>query len=563
MLDWEDMGYALNLGTLDPVGIGAALGELAADALRRPDELTRSWLELSTGQMRAGLRVLSGYLGEPAATEPAADRRFADRAWRENPLLRGILESYELWAEWARTLAERSQLTGAQRRKAQFGVGLLIDALAPSNMPWLNPAVIKEAIDTGGLSVMKGMANMWTDVATNNGRPRQVDASGFELGRNLAATPGRVIYRNELMELIAYEPQTDQVYAEPIVCSPPWINKYYVMDLAPGRSFIEYAVRNEFQVFAISYRNPDASVAGLSMDDYLEKGLLTALDVASRVSGSPRVNVVGLCLGGTLTAIALGYLAATGQPERVGWAAVTNTLVDFGEPGDLGVFTDEASIQRLEKEMAERGYLEASQMAGTFDWLRGNDLVWNYVVSNWYMGKQPPAFDILAWNADSTNMPATMHSQYLRACYLRNELVQPGAFKALGVPLDLGIVSTPMYVLAAENDHIAPWRSAYRTTQLVGGDVTFTLTSAGHIAGMVNPVDNPKSSHWARAGCPPSPEEWRTGAEQCRGSWWAHWLAWASARSGEKVAPPALPMGEPAPGQYVRNRLAPPMDASR
>jgi polyhydroxyalkanoate synthase len=361
------------------------------------------------------------------------------------------------------------------------------------------------------------------------------------------------------MELIAYEPQTAKVYAEPILCSPPWINKYYIMDLAPGRSYIEWAVTHGFTVFCISYRNPDSSMAKFTMDDYLRLGILSALDRIQEITGAPRVNIAALCLGGTLAVLALAYLAAKGQSGRVGWTTLTNSLIDFSAPGDLGVFTDESTIERLEQRMNDRGYLEADAMAGTFDWMRANDLIWNYVVSNWYMGKKPPAFDILAWNGDSTRMPAAMHSQYLRSCYLNNLLVKPNAFTILGTPVDLGKIRTPLYVLGAESDHIAPWRSTYRTTQLTGGEATFVLTSSGHVAGIVNPPGNPKASFWTSGVVPKSTDAdaWRASAAQTTGSWWEHWVAWARTRSGKSVLPPKLPAGDPAPGRYVRDEVGP------
>ncbi|MBV8281147.1 MAG: alpha/beta fold hydrolase, partial [Candidatus Eremiobacteraeota bacterium] len=390
------------------------------------------------------------------------------------------------------------------------------------------------------------------------GQPRQVDTSGFTLGKNLAATPGCVIFRNDLIELIAYEPQTKKVHAVPLLCSPPWINKYYIMDLAPNRSFVEFAVRAGHQTFMISYRNPDETMAGYTMDDYLRKGVLTALDVVERTTGSKKTNLMGLCLGGTLVVIALAYLAAKGQAARVNSATVTNTLIDFALPGDLGVFTDEASVTRLEERMRERGYLEAGEMAGTFNALRANDLIWSYVVNNWFMGKEPPAFDILAWNGDSTRMPAVMHSQYLRACYLQNALTKPGAFAIDSVKTDLRKIKTPMYVLGAEADHIALWAGSYATTQLVGGETKYTLSNSGHIAGIVNPPDNPKACYWTkpRAAKGESAHEWRESATRHQGSWWNDWAAWIGKRAGSMVAPATLPPGEPAPGRYVLNEVA-------
>jgi polyhydroxyalkanoate synthase len=550
----EDLAYGLDVAGLDPASLGQALASAGVGLAQRPDRLFKATAELALEETQVALnlaRRLVSADGDPQATPEAGDRRFADRAWRDNPFLDGALQAYLVASRRARELLGAADLPAPEARKAQFALELLLDAAAPSNIPWLNPAVLKEAIDTGGLSVAKGFANFVTDLIDNGGMPKQVDASGFELGRDLAATPGRVVLRNELMELIAYEPQTETVFAQPFVYSPPWINKYYVMDLAPERSFIEFAVRRGFTVFAISYRNPDASMADVTMDDYLRDGLFAALDRAQEITGAEKVNIEAVCLGGTMSVIGLAVLAARGQAGRVGWTSLNNTLVDFGEPGVLGVFTDEQTVERIERKNKRQGFLDSTDLGGTFTWLRGNDLVWNYVVSGWYMGKQPPAFDILAWNADATRLPATMHSQYLRACYLRNDLVSPGAFSIDGTPVDVSTVETPLYILSAQNDHIAPWRSVYRTTQLTGGETRHVLTSGGHIAGMVNPP-GPKASFYAREDTPADPEEWLAGAEKVQASWWEDWADWASARSGERVAPPTLPEGEPAPGSYIR-----------
>ncbi|MDP9248596.1 MAG: poly-beta-hydroxybutyrate polymerase, partial [Candidatus Dormibacteraeota bacterium] len=420
MAPLEELSYGMNLTGQDPAELTKSLFQLAAEIAQDPAELARSGAELALAEAGLALevsRLLLGSREEPAIKPDPSDRRFNDPAWHESPWLRGVLGSHLLWARWWGKQMQASRLEGPARRKAAFALNLLLDAAAPTNLPWLNPSVWKQTVETGGMSLARGGINALTDILLNNGKPRQVDVTPFELGRNLAATPGRVVLRNELIELLMYEPQTEHVHRNPLVCSPPWINKYYVMDLAPDRSFIEYAVRAGHTVFAISYRNPDASMRDLGMEDYLRLGWLTAVEAAQSITEAPKVNVLGLCLGGTLTGIGLAYLAARGEQERIGWAAFTNTLLDFSEPGDLGVFADEAGVRSLEARMKKKGYLEASTMAGTFDWMRGNDLVWSYVISNWYMGKQPPAFDILAWNSDSTNMPSTMHSEYLRSCY--------------------------------------------------------------------------------------------------------------------------------------------------
>ena len=550
-----DLQYGLDLAAVDPASLNGALAQAAVRFVAKPGAASRAVGELALEQGSIGLGVLRRLLGAESKdlTRLDGDPRFTDRAWRENPVLSGLAESYLATTSWAHGQITSADLPPVTRRKAELALEILADAVAPTNLPFLNPAVVKEAIDTGGLSVARGAANFLEDLVGNGGLPSQVDRSSSELGRDLAATPGRVVFRNDLIELLAYEPRTEQVFAEPILYNPSWINKYYVLDLSPGRSFIEYAVDRGFAVFAISYRNPDESMQGLTLDDYLRQGVLAALDRTAELSGSERVNLLGVCIGGTLTVAALAVLAARGEAERVGWATLLNTLVDYGEPGAIGAFTDERTIERIERRMAKRGFLSGAELAGPFTWMRGNDLVWRYVVSSWYQGKRPAAFDILSWNADATRLPATMHSQFLRACYLDNRLVEPGAFTIDGTPVDLSRVETPLYVLASETDHIAPWESAYRTTQLVGGEeVRFVLTRGGHTVGMVTTPQSSKAWFRANGSSPGEAAEWLRRSEQTAGSWWEDWAAWAAERSGEPVAPATLPDGEPAPGRYVR-----------
>jgi polyhydroxyalkanoate synthase len=561
----EEFAYGLDVAGLDMASLAESLRAVVADAMTDPARITTWTAEVMLADQAIGLNMLRRFMQEPVtplAAPAGGDKRFADAAWTKNPMLAGMLEGYLVRARAALKLVEGSRLPEATRRKAKFALTMLTDAMAPTNIPWVNPVVVKEAIDTGGGSLVRGLQNYADDIRSNNGKPRQVESSGFVLGQNLAATPGRVVFRNELIELIAYEPQTAQVHAVPLLCSPPWINKYYIMDLAPKRSFIEWAVRHGHQTFAISYRNPDPSMADYRMDDYLDRGLMAALDAVESITGTKQTNIAALCLGGTLTLILMAYLAAKGQAGRVNATTITNTLVDFGDPGDFAVFTDEATIERLERGMKEKGFLDSTQMAGTFDWMRANDLVWSYVVNNWFMGKQPPAFDILSWNADSTRMPAAMHSQYLRTCYLHNEIVQRGTFMIDGTPIDLKRIETPLYVLGAEADHIAPWRSTYATIQNVGGDdLKYTLTNAGHIAGIVNPVGNPKA--WYRtkpqASSSENADAWYASSQQQTGSWWEDWAAWSAEHSGKLVTPYDLPPGESAPGRYVRNEDGPPI----
>jgi polyhydroxyalkanoate synthase len=551
----EELKYGIDVTGLDPASLGDAVRAVVADAMNDPMRMTTWMTGFALAEQNVGLNMIRRLSGqEPAANPYPGDKRFADPEWTQNPILAGVVEDYRARTDAAMQLVDSARLPEATRRKAKFAIQLMCDAFSPSNVPWLNPGVVKEATESGGQSLVRGLQNFLDDATNNGGYPRQVDRSGFELGRNLAATPGRVVMRNELIELIAYEPQTPQVHSIPMLCSPPWINKYYIMDLAPGRSFVEWAVKHGHQTFMISYRNPDEALSHLTMDDYLRDGVLAALDKVQEITGAPKVNISALCLGGTLAVIALAYLAAHGHGDRIASTTLTNTLVDFGQPGDLGVFTDEDTISRLEKRMNERGFLDSAEMARTFDWMRSSDLIWSYVINNWFKGKQPPAFDILSWNNDSTRMPVAMHSQYLRTCYLHNAIVKPGQFVIDDTPIDLGKIQTPLYVLGAENDHIAPWRATYLTTQYVGGESKYVLTNSGHIAGIVNPPGGKKTWHYTKphATHGESADEWLETADRHNGSWWEDWALWALERGGPLRAPYALPDGEPAPGRYVR-----------
>jgi polyhydroxyalkanoate synthase len=564
----EELTYGIDVTGLDPASLTDALRAVIADVMMDPMRMS-TWLTgLALAEQNVGLNMLRRLAGQPfdsaqgdkAKDDSQSDKRFAEPEWRTNPFLAGFVEDYRARMHAAMQLVDSARLPEATRRKARFAMQLMCDAFAPSNVPWLNPGVVKEATETGGLSLVRGLQNFLEDVRSNGGYPRQVDKSGFELGVNLAATPGRVVMRNALIELIAYEPQTPQIHETPLLCSPPWINKYYIMDLSPGRSFVEWAVQHGHQTFMISYRNPDESMSRYTMDDYLREGVLAALDTVQEITGAPRVNLAALCLGGTLALTAMAYLAAHEAGDRIASATLTNTLVDFSIPGDLAVFTDEDTIARLEQRMRERGYLDPAEMARTFDWMRSSDLIWSYVINNWFKGKNPPAFDILAWNNDSTRMPVAMHSQYLRACYLHNAIVKPNAFRIDDTPIDLGRISTPLYVLGAENDHIAPWRATYLTTQHVGGEAKYVLTNSGHIAGIVNPPGGKKTWHYTKTAATrgESADDWLESSDRHQGSWWEDWAVWAGSHGGAMRASYPIPGGEQAPGRYVRNETGEP-----
>ncbi|SDQ18303.1 alpha/beta hydrolase [Quadrisphaera sp. DSM 44207] len=549
------------VGQFDPGSFGPAVVGMGQRLAASPWETSAALWRYATGVTQATTAALLRAAGQdvegPAGTPPK-DKRFADPTWESNPWYWSLRQQHLLLERLVGDLVGVADLERGRREKAEFLLRQLVDAAAPTNTLWGNPAALKRAYETGGQSLVKGARTFVEDLATHGGQPRQTVPGQFTVGEDLAATPGKVVFRNELMELIQYSPQTDQVREIPLLFSPPWINKYYMMDLAPGRSLVEWAVQHELTVFAISYRNPDESMRGVSFDDYLISGPRQAIDVIQDITGAEAVNVIGLCLGGTLTMATLAYLASTGD-RRVRTGTLLNTLVDFSEPGALGVFTDRSTVERLERRMERTGFLAGNDMRATFDLLRSNDLIWNYVVNNWLMGQDPPPFDLLAWNDDSTRMPAGMHSFYLRSCYLDNELVR-GQMELAGQRIDLGAVTEDLYFVAAEQDHIAPWRSVYRGALAPKGDVRFVLSNSGHIAGVVNPP-NPKSKHWVLESgeVPPDPDEWRARATEHRASWWEDWTPWISERSGELREPPPTgsaryPAQEDAPGKYVHDR---------
>ena len=541
---------------LDPVSFGNALLAVTRRAAQNPYAASGAFWQFAAALARVGPEAAVRWAGrtEVAGTALAKDKRFAEPAWRDNPAFFAIGQAYFAAVKLVDDLLAAGGGDPVTDAKARLASDLVLAALAPTNYFATNPAALKRAFDTGGASLVAGTRNFLDDLRNNNGMPRQVDTRPFEIGRNMAATPGQVVFRNDLMELIQYAPQTPQVRSVPVLASPPWINKYYIMDLAPGRSFLEWAITHERTVFAISYRNPDPGMSGVTLDDYLVHGPRAALDVIADITGAPKIDIVGLCLGGALTGMLAAYLAGTGD-GRIGSITLLNTLLDYSEPGVLGAFTDELTVSRLEKQMEEQGVLEGSQMATTFDALRPNDLIFNYVVSNWLLGQDPPAFDILAWNSDNTRMPAAMHTFYLRSLYLRNELAR-GVMEVKGQRLSLADVTNDVYVVGAINDHIVPWQASYKTTALMGGNVRYVLSSGGHIAGIVNPPGPKAWYEAAKTLNPPAADKWREGAEHFGGSWWEDWAKWAGRRAGRRTEPP--PMGSEkypaigdAPGSYV------------
>jgi poly[(R)-3-hydroxyalkanoate] polymerase subunit PhaC len=544
------------LGRMDTAGFSRSMITVLTRTAAHPGNVAQAALR-SAGDLAMILPAAARlWLGSPAAppVPTGPDKRFADPSWEDNPVFFTIRQAYLAARRLSDELLEAGRGDPVADGKAQLATSLLFDALAPTNFFPTNPKAIKRAFETGGASVLFGMRNFLDDLVHNGGRPRQVDTRPFELGENLAATPGKIVFRNELIELIQYSPQTAEVHAVPLLASPPWINKYYIMDLAPGRSFFEWAVQHGRTVFAISYRNPDASMRGVTLDDYLISGPRAALGVVADITGASKIDIVGLCLGGALTAMLAAYLAQEGD-DRIGSVTLLNTMLDYSEPGALGVFTDEETISRLDRQMAATGVLEGSKMAATFDVLRANELIFGYVVSNWLMGQSPPPFDILAWNADGTRMPAAMHSFYLRSLYLGNQLAK-GELELAGQQLSLPSIKNDAYIVGAINDHIVPWQASYKATRLLGGTVRYVLSSGGHIAGIVNP---PTLKAWYEVAGQnlPTAAQWHAAAGKRSGSWWEDWATWAGERAGPLGPPPPMggdryPVLDNAPGQYVR-----------
>lgn len=544
---------------VDPVGFGGALGEAARSLVTRPGAVLRTGLGFGVDSAKAvsaaAARAVGGTTTGPASL-PEKDKRYADPAWEGNAWYYLARQEHALLADRLTELSQAARVSPTARRKLDWLVGQIVEALAPPNTVVTNPAWPKKIVETGGLNVVRGARNLLRDAVQNQGMPRQVTPGAFQVGKDLAVTPGHVVFRNRLIELIQYEPQTEKVHEIPLLMSPPWINKYYIMDLAPQKSLVEWAVQHGHTVFMISYRNPDSSLADVTMSDYLQEGPVTALEVVREITGRDTVNVAGLCLGGALSAAMTAWLAAKGD-QQVNSLTLMNTLLDYSGPGQLGVFTDEKTVNRLERSMRKDGYLPATSMKTTFDLLRSTDLVWNYVVNDWMLGEDPKPFDMLTWNSDSTRMPAAMQTEYLRTLYLENRFAE-GKLELAGERLDVADIRPDSYIVTAESDHIAPWKSVYTGASKLGGTVRFVLSNSGHIAGVVNPP-SPKSRHWFGESddLPARAEDWRDDATERKASWWEDWTPWIAERAGKEVAAPkrigsdAHPPLEPAPGRYV------------
>ncbi|WP_292053637.1 MULTISPECIES: class I poly(R)-hydroxyalkanoic acid synthase [unclassified Brevundimonas] len=543
----------------DPFNVTPAMGAVMTSLAAKPDKLFQAQADLFGRYMNLWSSATRRAWGQPDDEPTPADKRFRDPAWSENPLFDMMRQSYLTTADWMNNLvASADDIDPKVKRQAQFFTRLLTDALSPSNFLASNPVALKALAETNGESLVRGMQNFATDLERGRGRLsiRQSDDSGFEVGVNVATAPGQVVWRDELFELLQYEPATAQQHAIPLLIFPPWINKFYILDLQPTNSMVRWLTAQGFSVFVCSWVNPDRDKAHFNFDDYLEKGIYRAVEKVLEQTGQTKVNTVGYCIGGTLLGAALAHAAAK-KDARINSATFFAAQHDFAEAGDLTLFTDEHWLAEIERQMDDAGgVLPGAAMADTFNALRGNDLIWSFFVSNYLMGKSPQPFDLLAWNADQTRMPKTLHLEYLRKMYGQNALAK-GEMQMGGVKIDLSRVKIPVYFQASREDHIAPMRSVYRSARLFGGPTTFTLAGSGHIAGVINHPDAAKYQHWINPALPETVEEWQAGAEQRPGSWWPHWAAWLAGHSGNMVEARnpergPLPPIEPAPGSYVK-----------
>jgi polyhydroxyalkanoate synthase len=545
----------------DPVGLGQTYWKFWSGVMQAPGDFMAKNLELAADQMKLlsyGVMKAGGMDVDAAAAPDKGDRRFSNPAWSEKLTFDLIKQSYLLTSKYVMNTVGAANLEPQQQRKLDFYSKQMMDAFSPSNFAATNPEVLQAIAESKGGSLLKGLKNLAGDFVEGKGKLKisMVDKSKFEVGVNIATTPGKVVFQNDLMQLIQYEPTTKKVFEKPLLIFPPWINKFYILDLGPKNSFIKWAVSKGYTVFIVSWVNPDEKLSDKRFEDYMNEGIFGALDAVQQATGVEQVNAIGYCIGGTLLACALSNMATTGD-DRINSATFFTAQVDFSEPGDLAVYIDEAQLDSLDKKMAETGLLDGKDMGMAFNMLRSNDLIWSYVVNNYLLGKSPAAFDLLYWNADSTRMPVAMHSFYLREMYLHNKLVEPGGISMNGLPVDLTKIEIPVFLQSGKDDHIAPYGSVYKATHHYSGPVTFMLAGSGHIAGVVNPPAANKYYHYTNTEVPHDVEDWIEGAEYHEGSWWPYWHQWLYRKSGRKIearipGDGELEVIEDAPGSYVK-----------
>lgn len=548
----------------DPLNIQPAFMKLYENALQNPQGLLDLQIEYMQNLYHLWQETSKKFLGEQSeeVIKPdIGDKRFKDPLWNENAGFDFIKQSYLLTSQMLKKYVHSSEgLDKKEKAKLDFYTRQFVDSMAPTNFALTNPVVLKETLDSKGQNLMKGFENLIADLERGNGelQIKKTNYDAFEVGKNLAITAGKVVYQNDLMQLIQYTPSTEEVFETPLLIVPPWINKYYILDMRPDNSFIKWAVDQGHTVFVVSWVNPGQKLAKKNFYSYIEEGILSALTEIEKITDQNKTNVVGYCIGGTLLASALGYMAKKDNQERIASATFLTTLIDFSDAGDLAVFIDDEQLDALDKKMLEKGYLEGAELRNTFSLLRANDLIWSYVVNNYMLGKEPFQFDLLYWNDDSTNMPAAMHSFYLRKMYRENLLCRPDAMTLNDTPIDLRKVNVPSYFLSTKEDHIAPWKSTFEGMRSLGGDKTFTLSASGHVAGVVNPPAAQKYQYWtSHIDNKDKPDDWLERASLSDGSWWPHWAKWLEQFSDKKIKA-RTPQNaiEDAPGSYVRMKAS-------
>ena len=555
-----------NNNPFDPFGVTQTYMEAMLSIWRAPDTAMQAqsdFLRDSIQLWQYAAKRAMGQEADPVISPAKGDKRWRDDDWSETLVFDYIKQSYLLAARCLQTsVSGVDELDAQGAKKLEFFTRQITDALAPTNFPATNPAVLRQTAETRGQNLVDGLKNFKRDLESSDGKLRiaMTDPDAFTLGENVAASPGKVVFQNRMFQLIQYAPSTGKVVKKPLLIVPPWINKFYVLDLQPKNSLIKWMVDAGHTVFVVSWVNPDESYSDVDFDNYVMEGIYPAVDAVELATGEKEINIVGYCIGGTLLAIALAHMKASGD-QRINSATFFTALVDFEDAGDLTVFIDEEQVSQLEEKMGQSGYLEGNEMSDAFNMLRSNDLIWSFYINNYLMGRDPSVFDLLYWNSDSTRLPAKMHSTYLRNMYLENKLVEPGAFEVDGVGVDLSTVDVPCYFISTHDDHIAPWKCTYRGARLFAGPVRFTLGGSGHIAGIVNPPEANKYCYWTGTDeMPEQPDEWLAAAEQHDGSWWNDWNKWLRKRSralvpargpGESV----LEVIEDAPGSYVAQRI--------
>lgn len=554
-----------NYSVIDPMQVGAMFMDAATKMMSDPAKFAAAQTQLMQGYAdlwQSTAKRMSGEDVDPIVEPARDDRRFKDSAWSDEAVFDHIKQSYLLASNWLTDqVREVDDIDDKTREKLAFYTRQWVDAMSPTNFVATNPKVLKTATETNGESLIKGLDQLLGDLEKGKGdlRISMTDTDAFELGKNVAVSEGKVIYQNDMMQLLQYAPSTEKVAKRPLLIVPPWINKFYILDLQPKNSLIKWAVDQGHTVFVISWVNPDERHADKGFEDYMFEGPLAAMEAMALATGEKDLNVIGYCIGGTLTASTLAYLTAA-KDNRVKSATFLTTMVDFSEPGELGVFIDEEQLERLEEHMDKQGYLDGQHMSQVFNLMRDNDLIWSFVVNNYLMGREPMAFDLLYWNSDNTRMPKMMHSLYLRKMYLQNKLVEAGGITLGGVPIDLSTIKTPVYWLSTKDDHIAPWESTYKATQIYKGPKRFVLSASGHIAGVINPPVANKYCYWTNPKTPENPGTFFEGAKQHDGSWWPDWQKWVKKYANGEVdaripGDGKLEPIEDAPGSYVTVRI--------